>query len=248
MKRIKTSNVSISNSGTDEFWWQIYCKNWSSDRAFYVITIADADIWSLKSLHTLFDKYVCGPHAGEMWTKLYGPNHTKFCAFLTKKKKWLTIFDKVLTPFWKTFLLLKQLFDVKILIQRVSSFRVPKKLALRHVIQVKSCTKHGRPDQSQRKLTVALRFDRHTIWVLEAKTQIGRKWYVYKCVSRRAGYLEFASKQRLCTSLISSNSKRICSVKLFTVHGSFVLVCTFLFFVCAPSPFADFAPPACSNY
>ena len=26
-------------------------------------------------------------------------------------KKWLTIFDKGLTPFWRTFLRLKQLFD-----------------------------------------------------------------------------------------------------------------------------------------
>ena len=74
----------------------------------------------------------------------------KILCFLTKK--WLTIFDKKLTPFWKTFLWLKQLFDAKILIQRLSSFRVPK---LRHsdtCNQVKSCTKHGRPDQSQRKL------------------------------------------------------------------------------------------------
>ena len=31
-------------------------------------------------------------------------------------KKWLTIFGKVLTPFWKMFLWLKQLFDVKLLI------------------------------------------------------------------------------------------------------------------------------------
>ena len=31
-------------------------------------------------------------------------------------KKWLAIFDKVLTPFWKTFLQLKQLFDAKLLI------------------------------------------------------------------------------------------------------------------------------------
>ena len=44
------------------------------------MTIADTDIGSLKSLHTLFDTYldhsVFGPHAGEMWTKLYGPNYT----------------------------------------------------------------------------------------------------------------------------------------------------------------------------
>ena len=32
-------------------------KKWFSDRAFHV-TIADADIGSLKSLHTLFDKYL----------------------------------------------------------------------------------------------------------------------------------------------------------------------------------------------
>ena len=31
-------------------------------------------------------------------------------------KKWLTIFDKVLTPVWKTFLWLKQQFDAKLLI------------------------------------------------------------------------------------------------------------------------------------
>ena len=36
---------------------QIYCKNWFSDWLFYV-TIADADIGSLKSMHTLFDKYL----------------------------------------------------------------------------------------------------------------------------------------------------------------------------------------------
>ena len=35
----------------------IYCKNWFSDRAFYV-TIAYTDIGSLKSLYTLFDKYL----------------------------------------------------------------------------------------------------------------------------------------------------------------------------------------------
>ena len=32
------------------------------------------------------------PHAGEIWTKSYGPNYTKFWDFW---QKWLTIFDKV---------------------------------------------------------------------------------------------------------------------------------------------------------
>ena len=45
--------------------------------------------------------------------------------FVLYDKKWLTILEKVLTPFWKTFLSLKQLFDVKILIQSISSFIVP---------------------------------------------------------------------------------------------------------------------------
>ena len=43
-------------------------------------------------------------------------------------KKWLTIFDKVLTPFWKAFL--KQLFDDKLLIYH-SMFKTFK--AVRHV-------------------------------------------------------------------------------------------------------------------
>ena len=41
--------VSISNAN--------YCKQTISDRVFYV-TIADADVGSLKSLHTIFDKYL----------------------------------------------------------------------------------------------------------------------------------------------------------------------------------------------
>ena len=41
---------------------------------------------------------------------------TKFELF---GKKWLTIFEKVLTPFWKRFLRHKQLFDAKVLIERL---------------------------------------------------------------------------------------------------------------------------------
>ena len=59
IERLKTSNVGISTGSTEEFYWQIYCKNWFSNRVFYV-NIADADIGSLKSLHTLFDKYRVG--------------------------------------------------------------------------------------------------------------------------------------------------------------------------------------------
>ena len=42
----------------DNYWTQFRRdKNWFSDRVFFV-TIADTDIKSLKSLHTLFDKYL----------------------------------------------------------------------------------------------------------------------------------------------------------------------------------------------
>ena len=74
--------------------------------------IADADIGSPKSLHTLFDKYL-----DHMLVK-FERNHMVWTIqnFELFDKKWLTIFDNVLTPFWKTFLWLKQLFDAKLLI------------------------------------------------------------------------------------------------------------------------------------
>ena len=68
------------------------------DRTFYV-TIADADIGSLKSLHTLFDKYL--DHMLVNLNKILWSEPYKMLCFLTRK--WLTAFDKVLTPFWKTF-------------------------------------------------------------------------------------------------------------------------------------------------
>ena len=46
--------------------------------------------------------------------------------FLTENEKMVSHFDKLLTPFWKTFLWLKQFFDAKLLIKRLSSFSVPK--------------------------------------------------------------------------------------------------------------------------
>ena len=78
-------------------------KNCFSDRAFYII-IADADIGSLKSLHTLFDEYL-----DHMLVKFEQNRMVRTIQnFDLFDKKWLTIFDKMLTPFWKTFLWLKQ--------------------------------------------------------------------------------------------------------------------------------------------
>ena len=59
--------------------------NWFSDRGFYV-TIADADFGRLKSLHTLFDKYL-----DHMLVKFEQNRMVR-----TIKKKWLTIFDAIL--------------------------------------------------------------------------------------------------------------------------------------------------------
>ena len=53
----ETFNDSFSNGSREELSRQMYCKNCFSYRAFYV-TIADVDTGSLKSLHTLFDRYL----------------------------------------------------------------------------------------------------------------------------------------------------------------------------------------------
>ena len=70
-----------------------------SDRVFY-ITIADADIGSLKSLHRLFDKYL-----GHMLMEFEQNRMVRTIQnFELFNKKMVNHFDKVLTPFWKTFL------------------------------------------------------------------------------------------------------------------------------------------------
>ena len=82
-----------------------------SDWAFYA-TIADADIGSLNSSHTLFDKYL-----DHMLVK-FEQNRMVWTIqnFELFDKKMVNHFDTVLTPFWKTFLWMKQLFHVKLLI------------------------------------------------------------------------------------------------------------------------------------
>ena len=65
-----------------------------------MLPFADADIGSLKSLHTLFDKFL-----DHMLVKFEeNPMVRTIQNFVLFDKKWLTIFDKVLMPFWKTFL------------------------------------------------------------------------------------------------------------------------------------------------
>ena len=70
----------------------------TAHRLFYIT--ANADIGSLKFLQTLFDKYL-----DHMLVK-FEQNHMirTIQNFDLFDKKWLTIFDKVLIPFWKMFL------------------------------------------------------------------------------------------------------------------------------------------------
>ena len=73
----------------------------------------DADIGGLKSLHTLFVPQYLDHMLVKFEQNRVVRTIQNFELFV---KKWLTIFDKGLTPFWKTFLWLKQLFDAKLLI------------------------------------------------------------------------------------------------------------------------------------
>ena len=102
MERLWTFNVSISNGNIKH----------PSEKSIFAVnlplkrlpaTVANTDIGSLKSLHTLFDKYL---------DHMLG-NFEQSCMVqiirnleLFDKKIWFlkTIFDKALTPFWKTFL------------------------------------------------------------------------------------------------------------------------------------------------
>ena len=53
MERLQTSNVSISNGNIEELLTSNLLQKFFSDRVVYVtIASADADIGSLKSLHT----------------------------------------------------------------------------------------------------------------------------------------------------------------------------------------------------
>ena len=78
MQRLKTSNVSINNGnikypiGKSVFAVNLPLKLFSA-------TVANADIGSLKSLHTSLKMFV--PHASEVRTKSYGPNYTKILNF-----------------------------------------------------------------------------------------------------------------------------------------------------------------------
>ena len=112
----------------EEFKWQIYCKNWFSELAFYV-TIADADIGSLKSLHTLFDKYLDHKLVTFEQNRMV-PTIKNFVRF---DKKWLTIFDKSVDAVLEDVPVTETIVWCYILIWRLSSFSALKIAVVRHV-------------------------------------------------------------------------------------------------------------------
>ena len=69
----------------------------------------------------------------ELELKSDNPNKMKYSAFGLKKKASSIFFYKASTPFWKLVLTLKQLFNAKIVINRLPSFTVPKFTVIRQM-------------------------------------------------------------------------------------------------------------------
>ena len=99
-----------------------------------------------KSLHILFYKYL-----DHVLVKIEQNRMVRTIQiFELFDQKWLTIFYKVLTPFWKTFLWLKQLFDAKLINSKTIIFKCSENYGRPSPTrnQVKCCIKHGRPNHS----------------------------------------------------------------------------------------------------
>ena len=97
------------------------------------VTITDADIGTLKSLHTLFDNYLdtCWWNLDKIvWSKLY----TKFWAFWRKMESIDAILEDVYISGSK--------FDAELFIWRPPYFSVPKIMEVRHMYPG-GCTKHA---------------------------------------------------------------------------------------------------------
>ena len=97
---------------------------------------SDILCYNCRYWHTLYDKHLDHMLVNFVQNRVvcYIQNFELF------GKKWLTIFEKVFTPFWKTFLCHKQWFDAKVLIERLSSFIVSKNVVVRFVSQARDYT------------------------------------------------------------------------------------------------------------
>ena len=128
MERLYAFHASIGKCSTEEYCLQICCKKlvFGSDILYYHCWCGH---WKQKSLHTLFVKHLDHILVNFEQNRMVRTIQN----FEVFHEKWLTIFDKGLTPFWMTFLWVKKIFDAKLLIQRLSSFSVPKFTVIRHV-------------------------------------------------------------------------------------------------------------------
>ena len=107
MDRLYTSSVRVNNGSTDVLNDNLLKNDFPIGHFMLPLLMLTL---SLKSLHTLFGMYL------DHMLVEFDQNRTvrTIQNFELFDKKWLTIFDKVLTPFWKTFLGLNQLSDSKL--------------------------------------------------------------------------------------------------------------------------------------
>ena len=111
------------------------------------VTVANASIWSLKSLyiHSFKNFCICWWNFKQIvWSKLQ-----QFWAFWQKKYGFYNHFWQSVNAILEDVSVAeKKKFDAKLLIWRLLSFSVLKVMVFRQPYnQVKSCAKHGRPNQ-----------------------------------------------------------------------------------------------------
>ena len=139
MEGLWTSKDSISNGSKEEFWLQIYCKNWFFDRVFYII-IAAADIGSLMSLHTFFGKYF-----DHMLVKF---EQNRMVGTI---QNFEVFHKKIVNHFWQCVeAILKDVFVTETIVWcwAFNLETIIFECSKNNGNQVKTCTKHDRPNQS----------------------------------------------------------------------------------------------------
>ena len=125
MERLQTFNVSISNGNIKYPIGKSIFGVKNLPLKLFPATVANADIRSLKSLHTFLKE--CLYHMLVKFKQNRMVQTTRNFELLRQKTGFFkTIFDKALAPFWKTFLQLKQLFNAKLLISRLLSCQCSK--------------------------------------------------------------------------------------------------------------------------
>ena len=133
LERLSTFNVSVSNG-------DIKHPIGKSIFSSYTFPSNRYKCWHWRSKVSPYNiLYVFWQHTGEIWTKSYCPKYSKFWAFWQKTDFLKTPFDKSLTPFCKTFVPLKQLFNGGLLFFWILFFSVPQIIVVRHtrVIRLK---------------------------------------------------------------------------------------------------------------